>query len=655
MAEKRIGYLLIGALLLASCAHAPKTDFKLIRFIDLMTAANVVSSPFADGRFDAKSGLFVHEKNRLIMDGGSGGENPYLLKRKLVFRSTNLNALVAPPGSRYAFDVDIPPGSVMEFGEGILRGKNSEELRQRLNPPPGKVRFIVQIETKGMKMALCQESVDLPLLKGPKASKLISKRISLPPEGGKARITFVTEGPDGTFSFWGDPIIYAAGPKKRRVILISLDTLRADHLGCYGYNKPTTPNIDALAGDGALFVNHYAPASWTLPSHVSLLTALSCFSHGVNKADVQISSTITTLADLLRKQGFRNAAFTGGGFVSPVYGFAKGFDMYNESEGSTEFMDSARRLSEAASLWIENNRDKDFFLFLHTYQCHMPYSSPSPYDTMFLDPDYVWKTIDMTPLVGNNQEIYKPVPDRERRNVVGLYDGEIRYTDEALIGGLTAKLKSLGLYEDTMIILTSDHGEEFYEHGSWQHGHTLYDESIKVPLIVKFPGSRYKGRRVLPLVRLFDIAPTILDICGVPASASAGMDGKSLMPVLDGKEKKDRILLAYLTSYMPDSPMTEIMAMTVGRAKFILNKPLRDEIISTLTFPPKMPFSELEAYDLADDPAERNNVVSSKASMATRCIGIMKELQEKGRKRSGESVTIDSEVTEKLKALGYIH
>lgn len=293
-------------------------------------------------------------------------------------------------------------------------------------------------------------------------------------------------------------MIYAAGPKPRGVVLISVDTLRADHLQTYGYRRPTSPNLDLLGADGVVFNRTYASSPWTLPSHVSLLTSLFNINHGVHRPTDRMDESLVTLTEVLRQNGFSTSAITGGTLVSYLYGFSRGFDTYKEGDGAMDYNNSAELVARSAAEWIENNKEKNFFLFLHTYQVHTPYDTPSPYGAMFLDPDAVWKRAHTTEIFNGKKSIFKELSDAERRNLIGLYDAEIRYSDEALLKPVVEKLKALGLYDDSMIIFTSDDGEEFFEHGSWDHGVHLYDESLRVPLVIKFPRSRFKGKNDQP-------------------------------------------------------------------------------------------------------------------------------------------------------------
>jgi arylsulfatase A-like enzyme len=657
MPDKRVAYLIFAFLVAlgsGSCHRAPAAGSPVVRLVDLLEAKNVAASPFMSGALDPANPANFHEKTRPLLDRGAFKDR-YGLKRKLILQGTDpqgtdVNALVAPPGSAYSFDLDLPENASLEFGTGIVRGQNSEALRRKLAAGEDGVRFQVQVEMSGKTGTLFMKAVDQPRLVEGQGLNLVSERVSLPPAGGSARITLLTEGPAGAFAFWANPVIIRVGQRARRIVLISIDTLRADHVGCYGYGKDTTPHIDALAADGALFSNVYAPSSWTLPSHVSLLTSLSCFRHGVNLETDRMDETRPTLADVLRTQGFLCAAVTGGGFLSPVFGFSKGFDVYRQVESSLWTSNAAGQVSAAALDWIDANRDRDFFLFVHTYQPHNPYIPPAPYDTKFQDAPTSLRMIDLGGHLGGPAGIFKALPEAERRAIVGLYDGEVGYTDTALVGALTAKLKALGIYDDTLIVLTSDHGEEFFEHGSWEHGHSLYDESLKVPLVVKFPGSKFRGKRVGSFVRLIDVMPTIMEAFDVKADG-LGLDGRGLLDVLRGREKKDRAVLAHLAGGVLNNAVPARTCFTDGRTKVILNSPY-DAAATFLAPPPAVP--GVEAYDLAADPGEKTDIAARRAREAARLVSVMRELERAGRKPAGQKTVIDAETEEKLRALGYI-
>ncbi|UCE43341.1 MAG: sulfatase [Candidatus Aminicenantes bacterium] len=465
-------------------------------------------------------------------------------------------------------------------------------------------------------------------------------------------MSFVTEGIHRNFAFWQNPVLYQKNNNGHNVILISLDTLRADHLGCYGYKRETSPAIDAFAEDSAQFLNTYSSSPWTLPSHVSLLTSLHCMNHMVHYEDEKMDSSLVTLADLLRQKGFYCSAFTGGGFVNAAYGFSKGFDSYGQSSRGIHQFDGAEWICRSVLNWIDNHKDRDFFLFIHTYQPHNPFSCPPPYNSLFLDKADEWKEIDILKLIGGKQGVFSNLSERERENIINLYDAEIRYTDEKLIEPLLKKLKDTGLYEQSTIIITSDHGEEFYDHRGWEHGHTLYNELLKVPLIIKFPGSEFAGKKIDTIVRLIDVMPTILDKMGLKRSGQS-FDGKSLMPVLKDRENADRTFRAYKADNILNSHVPEKISINEASVKLILNKKFTAEQIDFFSSSPPELVS-IELYDLSKNLIEKNNIVNEKPQIATQLARLLNEISIQMKEGKSKKADIDKDLMEQLRALGYL-
>lgn len=436
------------------------------------------------------------------------------------------------------------------------------------------------------------------------------------------------------------------------VILISVDTLRADHLGCYGYDRDTSPHIDALAEDGIRFANAYASSSWTLPSHVSIMTSLHGVRHQVYHDDERMDPKLVTLAEHFQSRGYPCAAFTGGGFVSPAYGFAKGFDSYDVGSGHVFNQDSADRVFRLVSPWIDRHQDRSFFLFLHTYQPHSPYACPMPYKTMFLNDESLFGHADLFYILGGQGNLYKPLPDAERQNLIDLYDGEIRYVDDRLIGPLVAQLKAQGLYDRTLIVFLSDHGEEFFDHGAWGHGHSLYDELLKVPLILKLPRSQHKGMSPDTIVSLVDVMPTLLDAMewDIPRES---LDGRSLFPVFEGKEAEDRMFLSDIGSNILRSHVPKKIATNRGRIKLILNEEYSLEDLEFFRFAPPRN-GRVELFDLTADPAESRSLADGQPSLANDILRWINDFYAGARKAQTRKARIDESVRDQLKALGYI-
>ncbi len=329
-------------------------------------------------------------------------------------------------------------------------------------------------------------------------------------------------------------------PPGRRVILVSLDTLRADHLSVYGYGRRTAPNLEVLvAADAALFERAYAQAPWTLPSHMSIFTSLYPYAHGVNEADKRLSPEVVTLTEILRDAGLDTIALTDGAYMAKGYGFEDGFDEYlDDSFGAIPGKGGLERTYPHVERWLSKKRDSSFFLFLHTYDTHAPYAAREPWFSSFLpgDPSTSEEKAQIEYLASLGESSYYELERFEGMDrFVAAYDGMILWEDHVL-GRLFAHLRELGIWDDTMIVITSDHGENFLDEGVYAgHGVFLHDAEIRVPLIVKFPGNRFGGQRSGAIVESIDIMPTILAALDVEAPEGVIMQGHDLAALLAGQ------------------------------------------------------------------------------------------------------------------------
>lgn len=318
------------------------------------------------------------------------------------------------------------------------------------------------------------------------------------------------------------------------VLLISIDTLRADHLGCYGYHLPTTPEINAFAKDSVLFGAAMAQAPSTLPSHASILTSLIPYHHSAFlRLEAPLPAPAVTLTELLLADGYQTAAFTGGGQLDPVWGLNQGFETYRALQGAT-----FREVTEAALGWIDHKYEGRFFLFLHTYEVHHPYT-PEKSRLEIFEHRYSGPLPDAI-LIDHLRRINRGelmLEEQDLDHIKHTYDAEIHSMDEGF-GYLLDELRRRHLYDDTLIVFTSDHGEEFGEHGAvgW-HSHTLYQELLHVPLIIKFPGYKHSGTEVPSVVRSIDIAPTITTSLGI--SPPTTFDGINLQRLLTRSSPPD--------------------------------------------------------------------------------------------------------------------
>ena len=580
-------------------------------------------------------------KHDFTLNEPDKNDNPENIIKKIVIEDISLNVLMAPPKSEFEFKVYIPPKCFLEFGIGIFsyeKIKSPQSVKLNIIVKRNNVHETIyeknfQINPGSLKDQIIFEKIDL--------TRFANKNVKLIFLTKKAKNT-ATE--SNVLSFWYNPIIYRPSLQKPKVILISIDTLRANHLGCYGYDRSTSPNIDNFVKDSVLFKNVYAQSSWTLPSHLSMLFSLNSASHQVYFKNQKIDNSFPSLASFLRDNGFVTYAFTGGGYVSSVFGFSKGFDWYGEPIGGPyAFLvkNEAEKLFEYTADWLKKNKDKSFFLFLHTFQTHGPYFCPPPWNEAFLNNKAKWKKIHCRMFLESKGRDYKFNCD-EINNIISLYDGEIKYTDEMLIRPLITLLKELKIYDNTILVITSDHGEEFNDHGGWEHGRTLYDELIRVPLIIKFPHSAFKGKKVEAKSRLIDIMPTLLEATSTKYEKHK-LDGKSLMELISGKEKKDRTFISDLAYKNVDDPCPALVATNRSDLKFIINKS-------------KNGIKKIEIFNLQKDPIEKNNIFRNERKLAKKVTKNLDLYYKKKQKikRQKETVVLDEKLKERLRALGYI-
>ena len=643
--------LVISTCHFAGCQKKSADEKNFFRFVDLLKLENIQASPLL-GKPSAALTEAVYPVNSVATTDAGSGENPLGLKRKHSIGATETNILFSPPKSEFVFDVVIPENGVLDFGIGIVRDQNFESARGSTADEEKGVEFIIVLEMQGRRKTIFQKHVTLPHRQESRTLNFSLNQVDLPYRMEQARLTLMTTGADSAFAYWYNPVLYSRAVKRPNVILVSIDTLRADHLGSYGYARETSPALDSLARDSAVFLNTFATSAWTLPSHASMLTSLFGFNHQIYYNDERIGPSLVTLADVLRQNHFFCAAFAGGVYVGSRYGFAKGFDTFSEREGDFSVPDSAERAFQAVSEWIVQNQDKNFFLFLHTYQPHSPYDCPAPFNSLFLNKTAKLQKVNILDYLGGREGVFKPLSEQERRDIIDLYDGEIRYTDERLIKPLLSRLKQLELYDRTMVIVTSDHGEEFFDHGGWEHGHTLYNELLRVPLIMKFPDSKFRGKRLESIVSLVDVMPTILEEMGIN-DKDLGLDGRSLHPLLKGESREDWFFFADRKSHVTDTSTMQRVTLNEGRIKLILNKVFSPQALTFYHYLPP-PTPPVELYDLREDPAEKKNIADTQAELARRLTARMDGLLKNARPRQPAKTKMTKELEDQLRTLGYI-
>lgn len=422
------------------------------------------------------------------------------------------------------------------------------------------------------------------------------------------------------------------GPQypRNNVILISIDTLRADHLGCYGYSKNTTPNIDSFRRDAVLFKETIAQAPSTTPSHASLFTSLIPSHHGAFFSMKQpIRQGIPTMAEILRDHKYQTVSYNGGAQVAAEFGFDRGFDIYSSNVGQSPDSEKAFLAKVQAGIgWINRNPGNKFFLFLHTYEVHHPYTPKREHLGLF-EKDYSGELPASIPvdLLRRINEGELKIDAADRDHIISAYDAEIYSVDESF-GVLVNFLKQQNLYDDTIIIFTSDHGEEFGEHGmmGW-HSHALYDEQLKVPLIVKFAGSRYVSEVIHQQVRSIDVLPTLLDALRIPIPGHC--EGVSLL------------------QWLRNSTAEELIAISEQ------DRPGKNRPISVRTKRHKLYGDRL--FDLTADPSEQVNAAERNLEV---CKRLRRELVNVLDMRLGSEedsdVGLDQDTLKLLESLGYL-
>jgi len=378
------------------------------------------------------------------------------------------------------------------------------------------------------------------------------------------------------------------------VLLISIDSLRRDHVGSYGYPLPTTPTIDRLAAEGVIFRHAVSTTSWTLAAHAALLTGVHDARHGATVPTATLDESIPTLAEAFRAAGYRTVGLYSGPFLHPHFGLARGFEEYVDctSYGLEDTRNPANprvhasshkdvtnpRIAESFARVAARTDARPFFFFVHMWDVHYDLVPPAPYDRMFSsDPSPPEVDRDFR----HDSAFVPGMDERAYRQVIALYDGEIRSTDDT-IGTMLEQLRARGLLEDTIVVVTSDHGEEFLEHGGKGHRNTLFDEVLAVPLVFWSP-SRLRPAVVETAASLVDVAPTLAALAKLPSLE--GVDGRTLFDIHGSPVVDARVAISELRA-------------SARRPKLITaqrypNKVIRDVKKGTESY-----------YDLADDPRE---------------------------------------------------
>jgi arylsulfatase A-like enzyme len=445
-------------------------------------------------------------------------------------------------------------------------------------------------------------------------------------------------------------------PRPRNAILIVLDTLRADRVSAYGHERQTTPVLDRLAEEGVLFESVVSHSSWTLPAMVGLLSGR------YPTAREYDGGLRRSLVEPLRDAGWKTAAFTGGAWVGEQYGLGRGFDVFEDQiavdirlarapkrpkadEPAVEVSKGIEKTFDAAEAWLEANSDEPFFLWLHTYEPHTPYRRQLY--TQGMDRGVLAPTFEVVSaaLAGRGGPGFK-LGGTELAYIRALYDGGVTVSDQ-YIGRLLETLDRLGLREDTLIVVTSDHGEDLGDRSPprpGNHGHALWDELLLVPLIVFDPTREYPVGRVPSQVRLIDIMPTILDILG--EAPPEPQHAASLVPLMTGEESGGR----------PAWSVIDPKAKSERSQQFAIRSDSHKLILTPA--PNEKAEDSIELYDLAADPHELRNIASTTPAKASELLGRLEEIRAdrdvRGEPDYRSKRGLPPPVKRRLRALGYI-
>ena len=413
------------------------------------------------------------------------------------------------------------------------------------------------------------------------------------------------------------------------VVLVSMDTTRADHLTPYGYDRDTSPTLDRLAREGTVFTQARSSTSWTLPSHMSLFTGLPAAVHDVVIDFQRLDSGRRTMGQVFHDAGFHTVGLFTAPYVHPRFGFGAGMDFYesmtanpmaydltpaqmNREMGLREAFShqevTSPRVADRARWFLTNRSAPRNFLFLHLFDPHYDYKAPPKIVQRFADPAYAGP-IQPDGIMGQLDLIHEGMAPTDLAHLVDLYDAEINFTDRSL-ASVIATIEAEGLVGRTIVVVVADHGEEFLEHGRFGHRMGLGEEVLRVPLIVWGPGIIPEGRTIDDEVALYDVLPTLMDYADIPSEPL--IYGRSLRPLIDGESLPARPSSASLTFLHRDGPdyYTKHDALVFQGIKVMrrVRVPWSRENDRNIFNPPDWSTAEYEVYDLRQDPHERDDL-----------------------------------------------
>ena len=560
------------------------------------------------------------------------------------------NTLYVHSPSTVTFEIPIPKNAHLHFGIGITEKKS-----------PVKFRL-----TADGSAELYSKTISDP-------DTWEDAGVDLSSYGGRSvKLAFETSSEkQGTVALWANPLLTSKAPKRPNVLIYMIDTLRADHASLYGYARDTTPFLKKLGTTGLVFENCQVQATWTKPSTASLLTSLYSFSHGIVNDYDTIPKGAATMAGELRAAGYVTAGIVANPFAGRVSGLQRGFDYLDEWAVIQRYRkDAEDRGTDSAAVnkivfpWLDEHREEPFFLYVHTTDPHAPYRPPAGFEEKFANPaetadfNRTYKRLVDKREYGGGAVVNRAGclrngvnPDRFLHQAIDRYDGEILHNDWSL-EQLVAKLKQLGVLDNTLIVVVSDHGEEFWEHGWTAHGQSLYQELAHGVLVMWNPKLIPSARRVTEPVQLIDVMPTVLDLLSVKIPDV--VQGQSLAVFAKGQPfhrrgpvMTSRYASPHAKGFVPENG-TDTVALLDSNWKLIYRDKAKE-----------VGMNKLELYDRQSDPGDSNNVAAQHPAEAGRMMTeIAKWLDAEKQIKSflgrGAKATMDAKTLEQLRSLGYI-
>ena len=548
-------------------------------------------------------------------------------------------SLVPPVPSRLTYEVSIPAEPRLDLGFGV---SNFDE-----EALPAPIEFRILIDSGEGEEVAFQQTVRRRF-----ANRWFEPAIDLGRWAGKtARLVFETRygqteftRPEGALgatgqaflAAWANPVLrdHQSATSRPDLILISIDCLRADHVGAYGYTRGTTPTLDALAKDGVVFEDAVSVSSWTLPTHMTMLTGVLPTHHGLRQSQKKFPS-VPYLPDLLAQRSYQSVGIVSSLLLTQTFGFDEGFDRYHALVDVP-----APGLVDTALRELASSEQGSLFLFLHLFDAHWPYFPAEELIGRFGE-----RPKDMSELLKKVIDRKPPAGPEDVEGLKTLYDAEVFEIDREL-GRFMDSLKAAGRYEEALIVVTADHGEGFYEHGFWQHSEVIYGEVSHIPLIVKWPGNSPQGR-VDQVVDQLHIFPTILEAAALPTPhdrtglaavvSSGSSSGSALTEITwEGNERRGAAMK---------------VAVRKGPMKYVATF---EGDVSDPEFVSRLVKEEL--YDLSADRGETNDLFGREDAEALRSE-VRSFLEDVRRLRAGDgsgAIVLDEEMRDRLRALGYL-